>query len=334
MLTTLRSPTVPAKQHRYPQCLQSPQVSRSPNSQLGRNIQPSETATFSVPATSLLPLSYQWYQAVPGSTTFIAIPSATSSVYTLPSADVSASGSAYYVIVSNGVTASVQSVTAALFVGQLSGISSCPDWNLIARASYLGNCSYQLTESQPFFEGLIVWPTLISTANLQLSFTVATSDSSPTPADGFAVVLGDPLLGATPTSIGIPGEGLAARSIPGLVIAFDDFENNSNGANWPQDRQVPYIGIGRGENDLWENPYYLVNTNISALADPSQTVSHNYVLHIVNGHIIVAMDGTQVLSGDVNVPPIAYLYVAASTGASWETTTISNISAIVSSPSH
>jgi hypothetical protein len=298
------------------------------------NINAGEAATFAVSATSVLPLSYQWYQAAPGSTAFVAIPSATSSAYTLPSAVVSASGSTYYVIVSNGVTASVQSATAALFVGQLSGVSSCPSWNLIASASYLGNCSYQLTESRPFVQGLIVWPTLISTANLQLSFTITTSDASPTPADGFAVLLGDPSLGATLTSIGIPGEGLAARGIPGLVIAFDDFENGDNGGNWPQDPQVPYIGIGRGEDDLWERPYFLVKTNIPALADPSgQIVSHDYLLHIINGHITIAMDGTQVLSGDVSVPPVAYLYATASTGASWETTIISNISAIASPPS-
>jgi len=297
------------------------------------NVNVGDTATFSVSATSALPLTYQWYQAPSGSDTFSPVPSATNATYTVPSAPASLSGSTYYVIVSNGVTASVQSGSAALFVGQLTGVNSCPSWNLIGDATFIGNCSYQLTESQPTLEGEIVWPTLISTANIQLSFTIATSESSPTPADGFAVVLGDPSLGATPTSIGFAGEGLGARGIPGLVIAFDDFENDWNGSDFPQDPQVPYLGVGRGDA-LWENPYFLVSTNIPPLADPSgQTISHDYVLHIVNGHMTVAIDGTQVLSGDVNVPPVAYLYATASTGASWEKTVISNISAVVSSAS-
>jgi hypothetical protein len=44
----------------------------------------------------------------------------------------------------------------------------------------------------------------------------------------------------------------------------------------------------------------------------------------------VTMDGTQVFSGHVDVPPIAYLYATSSTGMFWERTVISNISAVAS----
>jgi hypothetical protein len=45
------------------------------------------------------------------------------------------------------------------------------------------------------------------------------------------------------------------------------------------------------------------------------------------------MDGGEVFSGYVDVPPIAYLYATSSTGMFWERTVISKISAVVSSPS-
>ena len=70
-----------------------------------------------------------------------------------------------------------------------------------------------------------MWPTLVATDNIVLSFTVTLSNPSATPADGFTVVLGDPSLGATPTSTGATGFGLGAQGIPGLVFGFDTYHN-------------------------------------------------------------------------------------------------------------
>jgi hypothetical protein len=44
------------------------------------------------------------------------------------------------------------------------------------------------------------------------------------------------------------------------------------------------------------------------------------------------MDGTQVFSGNVSVPPVAYLYFTASTGSLFEQTVIQSLSATVSAP--
>ncbi len=291
-------------------------------------------AAFSVTASSALPLTYQWYRAAPGSSTFSAISGATGATYTLPSPSVADTGAVYHVVVSNTVTSSVTSSSASLFVGALASIPSCSSsWSTLGDAAATNSCSFQLTAASTVQYGEIVWPTLISTGNIQLSYTIATSNPSSTPADGFAMVLGDPSLGATPTSQGAVGEGLGARGIPGFVLAFDDYENNASGG-WPQDPGIPYLGVGRGEDALWENPYFNVNTNIPALAAYGQTISHDYVVTIVQGQMTVTMDGTQVFSGHVSVPPVAYLYVTSSTGASWEQTVISNISATVSAPSN
>ncbi|WP_158945101.1 immunoglobulin domain-containing protein [Granulicella sp. S190] len=288
-----------------------------------------DPATFSVTATSALPLTYQWFEAAPGSSHFTAIPGATSTSYTQATTAVSDSGSVFYVVVSNGSSTSVTSHSASLFVGSLTGIGNlCEGWQSLGDAlPPAPDCSIQLSAATLGQRGEIVWPNLISTGDLQLSFTLTTSNSSTPPADGFAMTLGDPSLGASLTSIGNPGGGLGAEGIPGVVLAFDDYHD-------PGDPAVPYLGVGRGETALWENPYFNVNSNIPPLAAAGATVTHTYVVSLAQGVMTVTMDGVQVFSGNVTVPPVAYLYFSASTGALDEQTVISNLSSTITAPSN
>jgi hypothetical protein len=286
-------------------------------------------ATFSVTATSSLPLTYQWYEAAPGSATFTAITGATASTYTVDPTVGTQSGSVFYVVVGNGTTTSVTSSSAGLFVGPLAGVGNLCDTNWSAKGNAVAEsgCSFQLTAALNNQHGEIVWPTLISTGDIQLSFTVTISNPSLIPADGFTIVLGDPSLGATPTSLGATGMGLGAEGIPGLVFGFDTYHN-------PGDPPVPYVGVGRSDTGLFENPWFEVNTAIPALAAQGMTISHDYTVSIDQGLLIVTMDGVQVISGNITAPPVAYLYVTASTGGKIEQAVISNLSATVSVPSN
>lgn len=288
-----------------------------------------DAATFTVTANSNLPLTYQWYRADPGTATFTAIPGATSSSYTLDPTALTDTGAVYHVVVSNGVTSDVTSNQAALFVGPLSGIDDLCSTTWVAQGTAVAKagCKFQLTDNLNNQRGAIVWPTLVSTDNIQLSFTMQIFDStSNPPADGFAVVLGDPSLGATPTSVGSPGQGLAAQGIPGFVLALDDY---LNAGEYP----VPYCAVGRGESALWENPWFAVNTNIPAIAAVGSTITHNYTMSLVQRKLIVTMDGAQIFSDDVSVPSVAYLYITSSTGGKFEQTIVSNLVATVSAPS-
>ncbi|HUE42451.1 MAG TPA: hypothetical protein VMP12_02755 [Candidatus Sulfotelmatobacter sp.] len=286
-----------------------------------------DTATYTVAATSLLPLTYQWYSAPAGSSTFTAISGATNTTFTVSSAALADNGDVYKVVVSNGTSANVTSSTAGLFVGPLGQVPDLCDtnWNTIGSAITMSGCKYQLTASMGSQHGEIVWPTLIATDNIVLSFTVTLSNPSSTPADGFTVVLGDPSLGATPTSVGAIGFGLGAQGIPGLVFGYDTYHNAG-------DPPVPYVAVGRGETNLFENPWFLVNTNIPQLVSSSMPISHNYTVTLVQGVLTETLDGAVVMTGNVTPPPTAYLYVTASTGGSWETTVISNVSATVTQP--
>jgi hypothetical protein len=63
------------------------------------------------------------------------------------------------------------------------------------------------------------------------------------------------------------------------------------------------------------------------------SISHNYTLSIVQGQFTETMDGVQVLTGNVTLPAVAYFYVTASTGGSYEQAVISNLTATVVAPS-
>ncbi|HEY2821757.1 MAG TPA: hypothetical protein VGJ06_12010 [Candidatus Acidoferrum sp.] len=286
-----------------------------------------DTATYTVAATSLLPLTYQWYSAPAGSSTFTAISGATNATFTVGAAALAENGNVYKVVVSNGVSANATSSTAALFVGPLGQVPNLcnTNWNAVGSAIVQSGCKYQLTASTGNQHGEIVWPTLVATDNIVLSFTVTLSNPSATPADGFTVVLGDPSLGATPTSTGATGFGLGAQGIPGLVFGFDTYENAG-------DPPIPYVAVGRGETNLFENPWFMVDTNIPPLVSSSMPISHDYTVTLTQGALTMTLDGAVVMSGNVTPPPTAYLYVTASTGGSWETTVISNVSATVTEP--
>ncbi|MGB2668919.1 MAG: hypothetical protein WAK48_33360 [Candidatus Acidiferrum sp.] len=287
------------------------------------------SATYQVTATSALPLTYQWYEAAPGTSTFTAIPGETASSYTEPSVSSTDNGAVFYVVVSNGVTTSVTSSSAGLFVGPLSNVPNLcnASWSAIGDAVAAPSCSYQLTTATNDQHGEMVWPYLISTGDIQISFSVTFSNPSALPADGFTVLLADPSLGATTTSLGAVGMGLGAKGIPGLLFELDTYHN----AGEPP---VPYIAVTRGESALFENPYFNVNTNIPAVVSSSGPITHSYTYSINQGQMTVTMDGNQIFSGTVTPPPVAYLYITSSTGGSYEDTIVSNVSATVSVPAN
>src|SRR5215471_14014259 len=113
-------------------------------------------------------------------------------------------------------------------------------WSALGNAVAGPSCSFQLTAAANNQRGELIWPTLISTGNIQISFTVTLSNPSALPADGFTVLLADPSLGATPTSTGAAGMGLGAEGIPGALFALDTYHNAG-------DPTVPYVAVGRGE---------------------------------------------------------------------------------------
>jgi hypothetical protein len=205
-------------------------------------------------------------------------------------------------------------------------------------------CTIEMTNDGGSEHASIYWPTLISTAKFTVNFTVALA-ATDTPADGFTMVLADPSQGATTASVGLLGEGLGANGIPGFVLGFDTYQNGdletnpSCSQNPPCDPMtVPYMAVGQGASNLWENPWTYVNGNLDTAGstDYSDTTfansTHSYVVTVVSGIMTVTMDGNELFTGPVILPPVAYLGFTASTGGSMESVTISSLSATVSEP--
>jgi hypothetical protein len=303
---------------------------------------------------------------------------ATTSSITLQNVPVTASAGLFYAVVtstSDGTstiagTNALTTSTAGLFVGSLGtvgnattgkGLCNSAGANWVLNGNNPGTsggnqpyqntsaCSIQLTNDQGSEHAAVYWPTLISTANFSVSFTVAMSASGQ-PADGFTMVLADPSQGATTASIGALGEGLGADGIPGFVLGFDTYQNgdgqgdpscttNNGGTNVPCDPvPVPYMAVGQGATRLWENPWTFVNGKLDTQNSADYNVStfanatHAYMVTVVNSIMTVTMDGNELFTGTVSLPPAAYLGFTASTGGSEESVTFSALTATVSAP--
>ena len=303
--------------------------------------------------------------------------SATSSV-TLQNVPSTASGGIFYVVVTSTSDGSTQipgtnpltSNTAGLFVNSLGSIgdptpgsglcNSTSNWVLNGTnpGTVAGDvpyqdttaCSIEMTNNSGDERASVYWPTLISTANFTVSFTV-TMSSGATPADGFTMVLADPSQGATIGSIGTLGEGLGAAGIPGFVIGWDTYQNGNDDGGALQNNcsantengacdpiTVPYVAAGSGAPDLWENPWTYVNGNLDTQSGNDYSpqtfanATHSYVVSVAAGVITVTMDGYQLFTGPVSLPPVAYLGFTASTGGKEEAVMFSNLTATVGAP--
>jgi hypothetical protein len=294
--------------------------------------------------------------------------SATSSL-TVQNTPVSATGSLFYVVANSTSDGTTQiagtnpltSNTAGLFVGGLGNVgntaiqggglcnSSSANWVLNGNTPGTSSgdvpyqntsaCTMELTNDQGTEHAAVYWPTLISTANFSVAFTVAISHDTGlgAPADGFTMVLADPSQGATTASLGATGEGLGAKGIPGFVLGFDTYQNGL-GAPPNDPVPVPYMAVGQGASALWEDPWTFVNGDLDTqnsldYSDAAFTnSSHDYVVTVVNGIMTVTMDGYELFTGNVSLPPSAYLGFTASTGGAEEEVVISNLTATVSAP--
>lgn len=138
----------------------------------------------------------------------------------------------------------------------------------------------------------------------------------------------------------------------GLVVGFDTYQNGNLSTNPsctytqasgdPDDAcdptTVPYMAVGPGAQLLWENPWYFVNGNLNTQHSADYPINtyanstHSYAVSVVDGVMTVTMDGYELFTGQVSLPPVAYLGFTASTGGAEEAVTLSNLTATVSAP--
>ena len=235
--------------------------------------------------------------------------------------------------------------------GNLSGgpSSKGPESTVGVPFQDINACSIEMTDDNGGEAASVYWPTLISTAQFSVSFTVqiAHDMSKGVPADGFTMVLADPSQGATTSTVGGVGEGMGALGIPGFVLGFDTFQNGDLATNSstgevtgePFDPvTVPYMAVGQGATALWENPWSFVNGELDTanstdfMPEVFANATHTYVVTVVNNIMTVTIDGSELFTGTVSLPSTAFLGFTASTGGAEEAVTFSNLTATVSAP--
>jgi hypothetical protein len=179
---------------------------------------------------------------------------------------------------------------------------SAGGWTFNGTAKLVGT-SLQLTEATTYSAGSAFWPQTIDPSAIRIEYDASIGGGSG--ADGLALVLGDALKGATPTSLGVNGGGLGFSGIPGLAVALDEYKNAVNPS-------ANFVGVTDGPTS--QGPDLLHWLGTVTLLTPLQEATHHVTITTTAGTIIVAIDGTQVLSQAATLPASAYLGFSAGTG--------------------
>lgn len=159
--------------------------------------------------------------------------------------------------------------------------------------------------------GSAFWPTPVDPSNLRVSFDLTIDQG--TGADGatFAFVPAS----TDPHSVGAAGGGLGWGNLGGVAIAFDTFQN-------PNDPSGNFVGISTSTTNKSILIYNATSTAIGELV--------NFTRHIDittgGGHLIVAVDGVEVLDHVVALPSPARVAFTAGTGGNTNRHVISNAS--------
>jgi hypothetical protein len=182
-------------------------------------------------------------------------------------------------------------------------------WQLNGAAAMSG-ANLVLTPNVANQAGSAFWPSVVPTANFQVSFDVTIDQGSG--ADGMTFTFADPAA-AGPTALGPSGGGLGYSGIPGAAVTFDTYQNGL-------DPSSNFIGIATsGLGD--DISYASTATSIPALRNTTRHV----VLQYAGGVLSVTYAGAVVLSTPVTLPPNAYIGWTAGTGGSTDRHMVSNV---------
>jgi hypothetical protein len=191
---------------------------------------------------------------------------------------------------------------------------SAGGWTLNGSAALSGH-ELVLTEATNFQHGDAIWPKTTETRNMSVEFDASIGGG--TGADGLTMFFADPSRGATPGSLGGEGGALGFLGIPGDAIALDEFQ----GAGAPSN---DFVGITDGPASPSEPnvPHWLATANLTAPIQNATT--HVKVLNSA-GITTVYINGEQVLSVPLALPPTAYIGFSAGTGAVNNRHAVSNV---------
>ncbi|MGI5246030.1 lectin-like domain-containing protein [Dactylosporangium sp. CA-139066] len=159
--------------------------------------------------------------------------------------------------------------------------------------------------------GSAVYSSPIASDKLNATFTVQMGGG--TGADGMTFALLDAASNGV-RSLGGTGGGLGFQNLPGVAVTFDTWQAG-------RDPSANFIGVTNGW-DAQGLQYVATATNVPNL----RTGTHTVAVTTASGTLTVSIDGTQVISSAVKLPPSTYVAFTGSTGGATDQHAVSNVS--------
>ena len=169
----------------------------------------------------------------------------------------------------------------------------------------------QLTSAALQQAGSSYYDQSVPTANLEAVFTAQIGPG--TGADGLTFGIAN-AADSTPATLGLPGGGLGFSSTDGYAVALCTHTNAQAGSS-------NYVAILQ-PSSAGTSPTYLATAPVPT---PLRSGTHNVVVTTSNGNLNVSVDGTQLLSVPVTLPPYAYVGFTAGNGGAGDVHAVSNV---------
>jgi hypothetical protein len=183
-------------------------------------------------------------------------------------------------------------------------------WQINGSATVNGG-TVQLTPAQTNKTGTAINATAVPTAHLDAKFTIQIGGGNG--ADGLSFMVLDPAT-VTPTSVGSGGGGLGFQGLHGVAVCFITYLHTGYPSN-------NFVGISAGGSG-GTLTFLSTTTAVPALRTGTHAVE---VLTSAAGHLVVKVDGTQVLDTAATLPTNALVGFSGATGGVTDVHAVSNI---------
>ena len=179
-------------------------------------------------------------------------------------------------------------------------------------AAALSGTDLVLTPATRNAVGSAVQGTAVPSAHLRAHFTSVIGGGSG--ADGLALLLLDASR-ATPTALGAGGGGLGFSGLPGVAVALDTYQNAG-------DPSANFVGVAVGGTG-GRLQYAATSTAVPNLRSGTHVVDANVT---AAGHLVVSVDGRQVIDVAVTLPQNVLVGFGAGTGSLTDNHTVRGVS--------
>lgn len=177
-------------------------------------------------------------------------------------------------------------------------------WTANGTAAVSGTTSTLTADGQKYAAGSVVNSTAVPSAGLHVTFTEQIGGSAATGADGLTLALLDPST-ATPNSLGGGGSSLGVGGLSATYVSFQTYPGGGVDS-------YNFASVGTASTASTALTTIASATSIPALRGSAHAVD---VQVTSAGHLVVALDGTQVLDAAVTLPPKVMVALTGGTGA-------------------